>query len=209
MNEKESSHKTALHARQLRQQALKNRKLLQHRFFFGYLCDLFKHAPLYAHWQSLLTYFRRFRTVAFILRSLTVVAAVLQTGALVVLTTAVFLVILPLLSVLMLAILLTAWLQSRRTNRHFSKQISEKTVCVLFMSLEKNRFLERNAKNLASQGAFVIIVSPYWIASKGIAGSRFFFTAREEYPNIVLIRRYYFFSLRRQVLKNAKTICLY
>ena len=209
MTEKESPSEALAQATRLYSQAVRNRKMTRHRFFWGYAYDLFKHAPLYTHWQSLLTYFRRFRTIAFILRILTVIATVLQTGALVVLATAIFLVILPLLGALMLGILLTALLESRRTNRLLQKQAAGKCICVLFMSLEENGFLAGNAKSLAEQGFLVAIVSPYWIASKGIAGKRFFCTAREEYPNIFLIRRYYFFSFRKHVLQNTDAVYLY
>ena len=209
MTEKESPSEALAQATRLYSQAVRNRKMTRHRFFWGYAYDLFKHAPLYTHWQSLLTYFRRFRTIAFILRILTVIATVLQTGALVVLATAVFLVILPLLGALMLGILLTALLESRRTNRRLRAQTDEKRVCVLFMSTEKNEFLKSNAQSLCAHGFFVVVVSPYWISPKGIAGKHFFCTAREEYPNIFLIRRYYFFSFRKHVLQNTDAVYLY
>ena len=209
MTEKKDRPTASALVEHLQRQALRNRKITAHRFFFGYAYDLFTHAPLYTHWQTLLTHIRRFRTVAFLLRILTILVTVLQTGALVVLATALFLVVLPLLAALMLGILLTALLESRRTNRRLQKQAKGKRVCVLFMSNEENAFLEHNAKNLCARGFFVVIVSPYWISSKGLADKRFYCTAREEYRNIVLIRRYYFFSFRKHVLQNSDALYLY
>ncbi|MBQ8345954.1 MAG: hypothetical protein IJY42_06800, partial [Clostridia bacterium] len=73
-----------------------------------------------------------------------------------------------------------------------------------------NPFLMENAKDLASRGKAVVVVSPYRISPKGLNGSRkLYFTAREEFPAVYLIRRYYFFSFRKHVLDQTQTAYLY
>lgn len=190
-------------------EALQNRRMLSHRFFSGYVYHLVTHAPLYSHWQRLLALLRRFRTVAFLWRILTVTVTVIETGALVILTTAIFLVILPISTALMLGVLLTARIESRRTNRQMRDRLREKSVYVLFLAATDNGFLWQNAKDLAASGKAVIVVSPFWISPKGMKKGHFYFTLRREAPNVYLIRRYYFFSLRKHVLKDATVAYLF
>lgn len=203
------SHTKDTESERLTKEAVRNRRMVSHRFFFGYAYDQFTHTPLYSHWQNLLSLIRRFRTVAFLLRMLTVIVTVVETGALVLLTTALFLVILPLGAALMLGILLTALLESRRSNRLLRTQVTGKRVYVLFLHTAENAFLWQNAKSLANDGNTVIVVSPYWISSKGLQKGNFYATFRRESKGIYLIRRYYFFSLRKHVLKDADTAFLY
>ncbi len=200
----------AKRAEHVTQESSQNRKLTAHRFFFGYAYDLLVHTSLYRQWQSLLRTVRRFRAVAFTLRVLTFVLTVVETGALVILSTAVFLVILPLATALTLGLLLTALLESKRTNRYFSKELTGKHVYVLFLSEESSLFFWQNAKSLAQdEQSAVIVVSPYWISAKGLRKAPFYCTARQEYPNLYLIRRYYFFRLRKQVLGGLHVAYVY
>lgn len=189
-------------------QAVQNRKTVLHRNLFAYVCDIFTHAPLYSHWQNLLALFRRFRMFALILRVLTVVLTILQTGALVILSTAIFVVILPIMLILTIAILFTAFFNSRRSNRRMEELLADRRIYVLFLTERENPFLTCNAKDLAVTGA-VIVVSPYWLSPKGLCRGKFYSTLRQEYPNVYLVRRYYFFNLRKHVLIHKEVAYLY
>ena len=188
---------------ELARQLQRNRLLTCQRFFLSYAYRLFTKAPLYTHGKHLFLYIRRLRTIALILRILTLLFTVLQTGALVLLSAALFLVILPILAILMLTVLLGAWIGSGRANKRLSKELKGKKIYILFLTPQKNPFLEGNAKDLASRGDAVVVVSPYTISPKGLSGSKkLYFTAREEFPSVFLIRRYYFFSFRKHVAKK-------
>ncbi len=191
----------------LQHEALRHRKLTGHRFFLGYAYALLREAPLYRQWQSLLAYIRKFRTIAFVLRIVSILFTVIETGALVILSTLLFLVLLPIGTALMLGILLTALLESRKTNRTLGARIAKKPCSVLFLSRSDNPFLEKNALDLASRGHTVLIISPYWITPRGLHRGKFYCTARREANGIYLVRRYYFFSLRKHVL--SRTDCAY
>ena len=140
-------------------QTLENRRMAHHRFFLGYAYDLFTHARLYAQWKNLLAYIRRFRMIAFLLRILTVLLTVVETGALVLLTTAVFLVILPIATAWMIGILLTALLESRRTNRALLKLTEGARGYVLFLPRGDHAFFLSNAKALASEDCAVFVIN--------------------------------------------------
>lgn len=184
--------------------------MTSHRFFLGYLHGWITSAPLYAQWARLISYIRRFRTITFLLRTLGILLTVLQTGALVLVGTALFLVLLPSAAALMLGILLTALLESRRSNRYLRSHIAGRAVTVLFLSAEENTFALGNACDLASRGRVVLAVSPYLISSRGLGTRKSFYcTLRQERKNVFIIRKYYFFSLRKHVLPLADTAFLY
>lgn len=198
------------------EQAYKNRAMTAHRFFFGYLYDAVTHTSLYTHWQKMLSWARKFRAVSITWQVLTLLLAVLETGALVILSTALFLVILPILFALMLGILITAAIESGRTNRQMQKRLTEKQICVLFMPSDPSPYFSRHARALATDGFCVLIVSPYFLSSRGLdipdratQKPRFYCTARREGKNLYLVRRYYFFSLRKNVLSKCRTAYLY
>lgn len=194
----------------VKKESVTNRKLVGHRFFFGFAYDVFTHTSLYTQWQAFLTLLRRFRTLVFLWRVLTVLFTIIETGALVLLTTAIFLVLLPLATSLMLGILITALLESRRTNRQMSKLLDEKQVYVLFLSQKDNPFLEQNARLLShAENSAVIVVSPYLVSPRGLCERGFYCTARREGENLYLIRRYYYFSLWKHVLRGKQVAYLY
>ena len=198
----------AHHAR-IRQEAMRHRRMILHRRFAPYVWDAFTHTPFYLHWQHLLSLLRRFRTVAFLFRVLTVMLTILQTGALVILTTALFLVILPIAVLCTVGILIAAFFSARRSNEALRLPVANRKVYVLFMTENENPFLAQNAKSLAADDGCVIIVSPYWISRKGLCRGRLYTTFREEFPRVFLVRKYYFFSLRKKVLNSSKTAYLY
>ena len=193
--------------------AVRHRRMTSHRSFLGHLWDTVTHTPLYSHWKYLLTCFRRFRAVTVTLRVLAILFAILETGTLVVLSTAVFLVILPLLIATMAGILITAAVESVRSNRILRKALQGRRVCILFMSDNPTPFFARHARALASEGFAVLVVSPYWIAAtpalNRLKKSGFYCTFRAEEKDLYLIRRYYFFSLRKNVLSECNVSYLY
>ncbi len=186
-----------------------HKKMTEDRHFIKYVYHLFTNTPLYLHWQRILSYFRKFRAIAVFLRILTLLFTVIETGALVILSTALFLILLPFATALMLGILLTARIDSRRVNQKMKNALADKKIYVFFLPREEADFLSRNAQDLAKKGNGVILISPYWISSGGIKKGHFYFTVRCEEENLYLIRRYYFFSFRKQVLDPNKTVMVY
>lgn len=189
--------------------AAEGQRLIRHRTFLTYVYDAVTHTPLWSHWSTLLTYFRRVRMIALILRIISLLFAALQAGALVLLAAALLLVLLPAAILAMLTVLLVAWVGARGASRRIQKETEHRRVCVFFPSANaSNAFLLANARDLVRRGYTVILVSPYWISSRGLrARGRFYCTVREESEHLYLVRRYSFFRLRRDVL--AKRECCY
>lgn len=204
------SEKAAIASRPQSERAYRNRKMATGTGFFKYAWESLRAAAFYEQWLRFLSYLRRLRLVTLILRLGAILLTVLQTGALVLLATALFLIAIPILISLTLGILLTALLESRKTNRILSRLLCNKRVYILFATDSPSPFFVANARHLASLGdAAVLIVSPFLLSSKGILRRGFYGTARREAENIYTLRRYYFFSLQKKVLCHLQTAYLY
>lgn len=179
------------------------------RSFLTYAWASLRSSTLYAHWTGLLTYLRRFRTVALTLRVISVIFAILQTGTLVILSTVIFVILLPLALALTVGISLTILIEARRTNRQLLQASENQRVCLLFLREREGDFLLWNAKDLAQRGYVVIVLSPYPISPRGLGNRRFYCTVTEISNGVFLARRYYFFSLQKHVLSQRETVWIY
>lgn len=185
------------------EEVLDNERFASHKSIFGYALSALRQAKFYTAWKAFLTRFRQIRMVAITIKILSIVFGFLQTGAFVLLSTVLLLIVLPLLAAFMLGVLLTALLQSGKSNRFLRERLDQKTVYVLFLFKEDHPFSWQNARSLAADPSHaVILVSPYWISGKGPQHRYFYCTLREEAERIYLVRRYYFFKLKKQVLKD-------
>ncbi len=193
-------------AQELLELAQENRQLTAHRFFLSYAFSRFRRTGIYSVWKNGISYFRKLRTVTLILKAATLILTVLQTGALVILSTVLFLILVPLLVAFMLGVLLTAFLESRRSNRYLKATLAGRSICVAFLSKKENPFLLKNVTDLTQNGnRAVILLSPYWISGRGLWNDHFYCTFREEHSHVYLVRRYYFFSLKKHVLHDTAT----
>lgn len=184
------------------------RQMSKSRGFFQDARETLLQARPYRLWQSILAYIRRFRMISFLLRLIGWILTILQTGALVLLTTAVFFVILPVLAAFVAGVLLTALLDTRRSLRRMQKQLSDRRVYVFFGT--EGPFGEGNVRELSERpDSAVLVVSPFWVSPKGLGKAGFYVNVRQESDHLYLIRRYFYFSLRKKVLKPADSALVY
>ena len=190
-------------------QAESKRTSYGHRSFFGYGYALLQKARLYVLWNQILIYVRRFRMVTLTLKTVSFLFALLQTGTLVLLGTLLFLIVLPILTALVLGLLITALLESRRTDRHLRERIANRRVLVCFAPTIQNAFFRQNAYDFAARDWVVLAISAHWVSPRGFEKKRFYCTAREEIEGVYFVRPYYFFHLRRKVLKKDQAAYWY
>ncbi len=151
----------------------------------------------------LLTYLRRLRVVRL------VITIVLAIGAVAVVTV-VSAAVLPFLLFGAVGLAMLAAMRSRRMNAILRSNLEGRHIRVLIptrgTSLAPDAYFIRHARAMAADdGAAVIIVTPYLLSAKGPNGRRAFFTARTEGGNLYLVRRHYYFILRRHVLDAIDT----
>lgn len=98
-----------------------------------------------------------------------------------------------------------AALRSHRMNRRLQRELDGQRIRILVpprgKSLDEGSFFIRSARSMASEkGVTVLVVTPYLLSGRGLGGKGRFFTARKEAEGLYLVRRHYFFVLRRRVL---------
>lgn len=169
------------------------------RTYLSYLIQTVKESTLGLILFRISRHLRRlrlFRTIAAIVSAL-VVALLLS---------AFFLTALPFLILFGLGTLSAVFLRARAANRRLLAALtpSKRVRIVIFpehITFSDDTFAERSAKAMAEEkNTTVLVVTPYIWSTKGLGGKGMFFTARMEAPHLYLIRKNYFFILRRRVL---------
>ena len=184
--------------------------LMSSKSYPSYSARLIRNTSAWGFASKGLKYFRRFRLLSAVLRWITRIVALAESGVVLVASLSVFLVALPFLIVFAIFSLTAALFRRRNALRELKQRLKNKKIYVLFASREqikrknsKKGYFYSNAKELASDGSAVIIVSPFFFSKKGFEKSDFYVTAREEYENIYLVRKIFFFILRRKVLQKV------
>ena len=188
--------------------AARLRRMSLRRGFFQDARESLMQARPYRLWQSILADFRRFRMISLIVRLTAWVFTVVQTGALVLLTTAVFFVLLPLLGLALGVALLTALMDTRRSLRRMRQQLENRRVYVFFLAY--GGFGEGNALCFSQRAdAAVLVVSPLWVSPRGLGRRKPYLNVRQEGAHLYLVRRYFFLSLRKKLLRPGQTVLVY
>ena len=194
-------------AEKLLRQALDSQEIGNRKNAFQDLLRTISGAGIVRLWMEILTYLRRFRTLRLILRVIGWLLRLLQAGTLIVLTTAIFFVILPLLGVTALTASLVALTDWRRSKKRLSAALADSHGCVFFFTA--GRMTYRTAQELAlRQGVTVLIVSPYWISPRRADGDpgHPYVNLRPESDGVFLIRRYFFFCARSMATHREMTV---
>ncbi len=148
--------------------------------------------------STLLTYLRRLRVVQ-------VVATIIAAVGTVVLVTVLSATMLPILFFGTAFLAIWSGIRSRRMNRILRQELEGKHLRVFFpprgASLEEGSFFLRQARAMAEEsGVAVLIVSPYSLSRRGVGKKRSYFTARRDGTDLYMVRRPYFFFVRKRVL---------
>ena len=168
------------------------------RSFLRYLWESVMESAPIAVITRLVQYLRRVRVVQIILSLVLAVGAVV---AVAILSTAV----LPFLFFGTALLTMLATLRSLRMNRILEREFLGKHIRIMVpprgAALTESSFFIRNAHAMASEKeSVVVVITPYLVSRRGLGGKGGFFTARKETDNLYLVRRHYFFILRRRVL---------
>ncbi len=144
-------------------------------------------------------YFRRLRLFRNIAAA---IGAVLVT----VLLSAFFVTALPFLLLFLGISLFAVAFRARSANRQMREAlVGMQRIRIIFfheqINFKENSFSERSAMSMAEdRGTAVIAVSPHLLSSAGLGGKGMFFAVRQERPRLFLVRRGYYFILKRKVL---------
>lgn len=179
--------------------------------YLSYLYAVVRQTPFYLIVRRLLRYFRRFRLISRILKILSSFFYLIEVGTAVFLVTALGLILLPIALIIALCLALVARISYQKENRRMMSRLKAKRVILFFPSregeMESGLFWRRNIRELSqSPNTVILIISPFLYSGKGLYDKSFYLLTRSESKNIYLIRRHYFFSLRKKVLACAKRV---
>lgn len=168
------------------------------RTYIRYLISTFKGSVAGNLFRRMALYWRRLRVVRTIAA---VVVGILAT----LVVSAVYITLLPFLVFGILGTLVAITVLSRSADRRMKHALEGKHIRVIIppdeVSFDGNTFLERSAIAMAQEkNTAVIIVSPRFWSCKGLGGQGMFFTVRREANDLYLVRKGYYFILRRRVL---------
>ena len=188
---KEQMRSAALH------ETAMNAKRFQKRTYFGFLAKIVTDSSLFGFFSRMVAYMRRLQVVRIVATVLTVI---LTTAV----VSAVYVAALPFLIAATAIGLIVAGLTSRVMNRIMRRELTGRRVRVFIapdrLSLDRDSFYIRNLHSMAEEGVSVILVSPSTFSSKGLGGRGPYFTARREAADLYIVRKHYYFLLRRRVL---------
>lgn len=178
------------------------------RGYPAYLLACLRATSVWSFWQRLLTAARRYRVLTAVLRGTAMVVAWLETSAFVLIYATVFLLTVPVLLVSSFVLLIVGLFQHRRCNAMLAERLAGRRVLVCFADrdalIDADSYFCGMVRDFAARpDTAVIVVSPYFRSGRGMGTRKVYITlCREEAVEgeIYLIRRHYYFSLRRHVL---------
>lgn len=149
--------------------------------------------------RKITLFFRRVRLVRMIV---TVISAV----ATAILLLPVYVVVLPIVLALTGSTAFFSLFFSFRKNRQLREALAGKHLYVFVAAddacLEPSSYFAHCVHQLAQDNdCAVLVVSPHNLRTHGLGGRGAYLTARRECQNVYIVRRHYFFNLRRRVLR--------
>lgn len=126
----------------------------------------------------------------------------LQAGAFVILYTAVFIIIVPIILLFSsLTLIITLIIRSDNARR-LMRDIKKETVFIIPTSRDKlteNLFLQKARQY---QNSTVLVISPYFFKKSGaVKNGKMYLCYRKEGENVFILRNYFFFYFRRRLKK--------
>lgn len=178
-----------------------NARRFAKKSYLRYLIHSIKESALGSFFKRAVLIFRRLRLVRIVA---TVVASLLVTLFL----SALFITILPFLLLLGIGALVAVMIGARAANRKMTQALSGKRVRIMILSdgasLRDDSFAKRSARDMARDpDVAILVVSPHLLSPRGLGGKGMYFTVRKEAVGLFLVRRSYYFILRRRVLDGV------
>ena len=173
--------------------------------YFAFLLACLRKKDFYTSAQKVTKYLRSSLWVTRIFRLGVLLYQYLQAGAFVLLYTAIFILIIPiLLAGALVTLILTLLLRSRNAAK-LQKALRRDAVFLIPGSKEgfDRAFLAKEAESYPD--STVLIVTPFFLKQQGIGeNSNWFVCFRKESEDVYILRTYFFFYFRRHLKKDGQ-----
>ncbi|MBO4979235.1 MAG: hypothetical protein J6D16_02385 [Clostridia bacterium] len=184
---------------------------LANRNYFLYLSSLLRKTQIYRFWRRYLDVFRKFRLISLLFRIYSYLLVLLQLGTAFFIIILGFLILLPLVLLGATTVAFSALVFYRRENQRMRLLLKGQRIVVFFPTLggelDVGTLWRAHIEELSlKENTTVLIVSPHFWLGKGLTGKSFYFLLRKEAQNVYILRKHYYFSLRRAVLDKNRAL---
>lgn len=191
----------------LQKQAARGR-LFGAKSYFSFLYRAFRHSFLFRLYKRIFTFLRRFRFLTYTLALVSYLLIILEASAALVLSTSFFLFAIPLSFLATQGFVLLTRTARRKANEQNAVLFRGKRLAVFFpprRGLSKSRYFVGLVKDFAAdEHTVAIVVSPYILSGRGMDRKRgFFLIQRTDGARILLVRRPYYFSMKKHLFKSV------
>ncbi len=182
-----------------------NEILFSKKRYFSYVFEMIRRTSVFRLYTKMLRGIRRFNLIRVTLGILAALFLALQSSALLVVSASVFVISIPFTFLITNATFILTFFHARKINRLNRERMMDKKVFVFFPpkkgALCKDTYFCGMVKDAAKDGAFSIIVSPYFWNNRGIDGQKRkpYLASRSEGDNLLIVRRHYYFTLKKHV----------
>ncbi len=174
--------------------------------YFLYILGSLRTSTLYRLFRRGYLIARRLSLITFLLTAGTFLLSVLETGALFLLISAFYLTFFPFFILTAGIAVLFGIMRGSKRRAVLGSCIKEKHVTVFFpvrgVDFSTAYFRANVASLSASDENAVLIVTPYFWSARGLGGHGFFNAYRREGANLYLLRRRFWFSFYKRILKR-------
>ncbi len=183
--------------------------LYSRKSYTSFLISHISNTSVFHVYKRIIAFLKKYTLISTTLKIAAVILAVLQTSTVFVLATSVFVVSLPFTFLVGYTALLLSLFGRRKLKKRIKELAASKDIFILTpprgRAFERGSFFRGMAEDIASdKEKLVIIISPFFFSSKGVGESKKpFFMARIESENVIIVRRHYYFSLKRSRRKNT------
>ena len=192
----------------LRQGAQK-KELFERKNFASYLFGTFKSRTFFLYYQKFIYILRKYTFVTTTLKILLLLWTALQSSALFVLFTGSLAIVAPITIIFSYIAIFLTFLGRKKLNSRMRQTLKNKKITVFYPPKGRafdnsSYFISFVSSSASREDSAVVVVSPYYFDTKGISRSRrYYLASRFEAPNVILIRKHYFFTFKKHVLSDA------
>ncbi len=170
-----------------------------HRFkksnYPSYVVSAVRENSLFGIVSRFFAYFRRFRLVSTIVKTVSAVFAIVQAGALLIILSGVLIVVIPALIVFAVTAFVLTFVTRRKITEKAEKVFSGRPLTVIFVSHTAPSLscVYATARDLAAAGQAVLVVLPTMTSKR----------TQKKIDGVLTVKHHMYFHLQSHVLKNA------
>ncbi|MBO5204000.1 MAG: hypothetical protein J6B72_05255 [Clostridia bacterium] len=183
-----------------------NEFLFSKKNYFSYIYSTIRRTSIFKIYKRIIDVIRRYTFITTSLKVISFIFVFIEASVILVVSTSAFIISLVITLLASHVLIIFTLFNKKKCDDRNKELIKNKNVTVLFppkgRAFEYDSYFSGFVCDTASGNDNVsIIVSPYSISSQGLHHShKKYYNSRSDGNNIILVRRHYYFSLRRNII---------